>query len=163
MHRAACWTTAAAVVLALTCGRATATTTRIAVTRLPHLSFTGNGLVCGGRFIFIVFVVESVFILAILAFKLQLDLVIQVGLLQHFAQSSGANLVRQRFLFIVFKVVVIRLVMMWRIEFLFINQLFFNDAAAGGKGGDGGHRKRFCRRRSRNRGRLLLLLLAKAK
>ncbi len=67
-----------------------------------------------------------------LSSKFQLNLVIEMSLLQHFAQGSGANLIGQSLLFIVFKIVLVRLVvMMRRVELLLFNHLFFNDSAAG--------------------------------
>jgi hypothetical protein len=168
LHGPARRATAAAVALALACGRAAATASS-AVARLlgRALAFDGCGLVRRVRLIFVLFVVECVFLVAILAFEFQLDFVVEMGLLQHFAQGAGANLVGQRLLFIVFKVVLIRLVTMVtrRVELLLFNHLFLDDAAAGRIGRDGGHRGCFCRGclcrgRSRSRGGLFLLLLA---
>ena len=70
-------------------------------------------------FLFVVFLVV-IFLVA------QLDFVVEMGLLQQFAQVAGAQIRRKRLLFIVVEVVFVGLcMMMGRVELLFFNQLFF--------------------------------------
>ena len=80
---------------------------------------------------------SKLFLFAVLLVEVQLDAVIEVGLLQHLAQVAGANLVGQRLLFKVVQVVVVGLVavmMAGSVELLFFDGLFFDEAAAGSVG-----------------------------
>jgi hypothetical protein len=60
-------------------------------------------------FFSLVFVEGSRRLLAVLVVEVQLDAVVEVRFLQHLAQVAGANLRRQRLLFVVFQIVLVGL------------------------------------------------------
>ena len=76
---------------------------------------SGGGLAFGCWLFVVLFVVEA-FLVAVLVVEVQLDAVVEVGLLEHLAQVAGANLRGQRLLFKVVRLVVSALgaVMRWR-------------------------------------------------
>jgi len=83
---------------------------------------SGGGLAFGGWLFFVFFFVEA-FLVAILFVEVQLNAVVEVGLLEHLAQVAGAQLVGQRLLFKVVGVMVAAfsaLLMAGSFELLFI-------------------------------------------
>ena len=96
--------------------------------------------------------------------EVELNAVIEVRLLQHFAQCAGANLCLQRLFLVFVKIVLVvpvRVAMEWRIQFLAFDDFFFHDTIAGGERRD----RRGCfglfgvRRRGRLSWSLVLLVL----
>jgi hypothetical protein len=63
--------------------------------------------------------------------------VVEVRFLQQLAQVAGADLGRQRLLFVVFQVVIVGLdVVVWSVELLLIDRLFFDQPGARRISGD---------------------------
>ena len=117
----------------------------------------------GCAFLFLV-VVEGFFFAGLLV-EVQLDFVIEVGFLEHFAQVAGAKRSGERFLFVFVEVLHFGLAMAGMgdsVELLAIDDLFFNESSAGSVRGN-------CRREDGSGGdfplwrRLFVLLLAEAK
>jgi hypothetical protein len=110
-----------------------------AIAGLLRLGLTfagGSRLVRRDRLILIILVtIIIIFVFASLAVEVQLDAMVEVSLLEHFAQVAGAHLRGQSLFFVVFQVVFFGLAMMMgSIKLFFFNELFFNQAAAGGIG-----------------------------
>jgi hypothetical protein len=69
-----------------------------------------------------------------------LDFVVEVRLLEQLTQIAGAQLRGKRLFLVVFEIMIVGLavMVMGSVEFLFFDDLFFNQAGAGRIGGDGG-------------------------
>ena len=87
-------------------------------------------------FLVLFFAFESLFTLfAVLVFKLHLDAMVEVRLLQHLAQFARANLRVQLLLFlVVIQIVLVGLVVMMRsVVLLALDHFFLNQTVAGRK------------------------------
>ena len=103
----------AAAVALLPCGSAATASAAAAIAALLRLALAagGGGLAFGGRLLPLRLRRRRIFVvLAALVVEVQLDAVVEVGFLQHFAQVAGANLRGQRLLFVVVQVVLVGLV-----------------------------------------------------
>ncbi len=92
-----------------------------------------GGCAFGRCLVFILVFVEDL-VLAVLFVEVQLDAVIEMRFLQHFAQFAGANLRGQRLFFVIVQVVLVGLVvarMRSGVELLAFDHFFFNQAAPG--------------------------------
>ena len=138
LHGAAGRTSAAIALGALR--TASAASAHAAIAELPRLSLTFAGdcrLEFAGRLVLIIFFVVFFVVLAGLAVEVQLDAMVEVRLLEHFAQVAGAHLGRQRLLFVILKVLFLGLAVMMMtgsVELLLFDEFFFDEAAAGSIG-----------------------------
>ena len=78
---------------------------------------------------------------AVLIVEVELDAVIQMSFLQHFAQFAGANLVLKRLLLVFVQIVLVAFVVMMTgsLELLAFNHLFLDKTCTGGKCGGGSY------------------------